>query len=320
MLQVQQHKGDSLMSYAGFNEVQKDVFVPVKTQSLMPNLPAGSYSVHQDRDGNTYFLRSDFTSDRIIDIPSAEFKGMVKEIDTFLAPDTQGKYKQYGFLYKRSFLLHGKPGMGKTVLVNRLAKDIISKGGVVLFNPNPSLLTTAFSVLNSLPSQPLTLVVFEEFDALVSDIDTEALMLSILDGEIQKDRIIYVATTNYFDKINKRLLRPGRFTSIIEVQAPNLESRIHFLNTKLNDMKESKAMAESTEGFSIDELKEAVLATKIYDMKMSDVKKRLKAARESIELASEVAVDNEIFNGAPLPNGGWVMTKSGTLAQTKKSW
>ena len=269
------------MSYQGFNEVAKNIFTPVKSQSLNPILPAGFYSITQDQNGNIYFTMQSFTTDKIIDIPSSEFKGMVKEIDTFLLPETKALYQDYGYLYKRSFLLHGKPGMGKTVLVSRLAKEVIDKGGVVFFNPSSHLLPHVFSMVKSMPTQPLTLVVLEEFDSIVSDPDEEANMLSILDGETQTSNVIYVATTNHFDKISKRLLRPGRFTSIIEVKAPNKESRIHYLNTKIKDSTEVEHLAGATEGFSVDELKEAVLATKIYGMGMEVIKKRLKDAREA---------------------------------------
>jgi SpoVK/Ycf46/Vps4 family AAA+-type ATPase len=69
---------------------------------------------------------------------------------------------------------------------------------------------------------------------------------------------MYIATTNYIDKIPARVRRPGRFSSVIKVGFPNAKARAHYLSTKLKDKAMIASIVERTDGFSIDELKEVV--------------------------------------------------------------
>jgi intein/homing endonuclease len=184
----------------------------------------------------------------------------------------------YGFslsddhLYLTSdFTIHHNTG--KSVIVNRIIKSVVDGGGVVLFNPNPELMVQAFSVLEDVQVDALTLVVFEEFDDMVDDYESE--LLSLLDGEVQKSNVMYLATTNNKDEIPSRILRPGRFSCLIEVKPANLEARQAFLKHKGVSLEEATDWASKTEGFTIDELKEVVLSVKCLGYTLDSVLKRV---------------------------------------------
>jgi Cdc6-like AAA superfamily ATPase len=264
--------------YAGYVEVATGVYTPSPNFTLKPRLNSGSYKLHINNKGEILISSFNLVSDEILDIPSPEFQLVKNEIGKFLMPDTQGKFINLGYLYKRSFMLHGPAGVGKTVIVNRVAQDVIRNGGVVLFNPSPEVLAHAFEAID-IDDNRLTMVIFEEFDELLED--SEDTLLSLLDGEIQKNNVVYCATTNHFDRVPKRLIRPSRFSTIVKVGSPNLECRIHYLNNKLKDEVKAETIAKLTEGFTIDELKEVVLMTECFEYDINLSLKRIKASRES---------------------------------------
>jgi len=198
----------------------------------------------------------EIVSDKILDLPSKEYVTVTRQIGEFLKSETRAKYKELDYVYKRSILLYGRPGTGKTCLINRIAADIVKVGGLVLFADYPStlsILDTMFCVQNQ---NSLAAVILEEFDKHMRSNGAE--LLTLLDGQIQRDNTMYLCTTNYIEKIPARILRPGRINIKIEVQYPDIEARLFYLMSKIKDIQVVNNIAEKTEGLSIDELKEVV--------------------------------------------------------------
>ena len=248
---------------------------PFKIDGTHQELPTGAYAPYWDHDRDqAVFNKLKLNSDSIIDLPSKEYDYVIKQMRHFLSPEVKQRYNDNGFLYKRSVMLHGKPGTGKTVIVNRVTQEALANGAVVLFNPSPDYMTEYFEALEATAPNKLTLVIFEEFEDLVQQHENE--LLSLLDGEIQKNNIIYLATTNYIDKIPIRMQRPGRFSSIIEVELPTPEARAAYLRAKKIKPELVPTWVETTDGFSVDELKETVLAVNCLDEKLPDVVARLR--------------------------------------------
>jgi len=224
-------------------------------------LPPGIYELgyNADRD-EVVFQKFKNEHDSLLDLPSKEYSSLVAELEHFMLPETKVKFEQNGFLYKRSAILWGAAGTGKSCLINRIANKVIDLQGVVLFNPDPRILPKAFKVLTEIEPETRVMVIFEEFDETIRRFEEQ--MLSILDGEVQKANVIYMAATNNIEKIPARIRRPGRFSSVVEIKFPDELARNHYLKVKLPDMtKEDRAeWVSKTEGLSIDELKETVLA------------------------------------------------------------
>jgi SpoVK/Ycf46/Vps4 family AAA+-type ATPase len=247
-----------------------------------PKLPAGHYQLHYIQEADQLlFERISFNSDEILELPSKEFQLVAGQIDTFLGDDSRKLFNDYNFVYKRSVLMHGVPGTGKTILANRIANKVVAGGGVVLFNPNPQILTKAFKVFDDIQPDTKIVVIFEELDQLLKNYEGE--LLHILDGEVQKDNIVYIATTNYISKVPARIMRPGRFSSIVQIQYPDAKCREYYLDKKIGhiDSKEEiKSIVKKTDGFSIDELKEVVLSNKCLQVPLDDVIGRINETKE----------------------------------------
>lgn len=268
-------------------------YVASSPSNSVNKLPPGVYElVLNPKTEQIYFKVTKNTHDELVDLPSKAFSTVVGEIENFMRPETKGKFKQHGFVYKRSSLLHGKPGTGKTCIANRVSSAVVKMGGVVIQNPDPRLLAAAYDILDHIQPETLVLVVLEEMEKLAQRFEEN--LLNLLDGEIQKENVIYIGTTNYIDKVPKRLQRPGRFSSVIEVPFPQAPEREFFLRAK-TDLRgeELKEWIKLTNGLSIDEVTECVRSVMCLGYQLEDVVKRFdKKAVEGTEDSEEDTEDD----------------------------
>lgn len=249
----------------------------------LTKLTPGVYTIHFDPNSGIFWFQ-DFNavSDTILELDSPEYKQITNEMAYFLRPETKKKFNDMGYIYKRSALLHGEPGTGKTCIVNRISRDVVKQDGIVLYVTNVALLKMAFDVLSDLQPETLTLAVFEEFDDIARS--NESQLLTLLDGEVQKENVMYLATTNYLERVPKRLYRPGRFSSVIKVNFPNAIARQQYFTSKLDaDFEHMKPFVEKTNGCSIDELKEVIQSVIILGNDLDDTLNRLKTTREFVQ-------------------------------------
>lgn len=249
-------------------------FKPISDISVLNKLPPGMYEVSVNAQGDIFFSKINTNHDELVDLPDTEYDQVIKEIQLFMQPQTKEAFEDNGFVYKRSTLLYGPPGTGKTCIVNRIAHSVINEGGVVLFSPNPGLLEESFKILDSIQPETRVMVIFEELDQLMVRYESE--LLNMLDGEIQKSNIIYVATTNYIDKIPARIRRPGRFSSVVKVSFPTANTRRFYLNHKFKNKVDVETWVSKTHGFSVDELKETVLSVLCLNADLDTVVARIK--------------------------------------------
>ncbi len=101
--------------------------------------------------------------------------------------------------------------------------------------------------------------------------EVETLLINVLDGIEQMDNVIYLATTNYTEKLPPRLLnRPNRFDRRIEIGYPTPEVREAYLRKKLkpadiNIIEESEKpiqyWVDSTKDFTLAHLCELIKST-----------------------------------------------------------
>ena len=245
-----------LKKYEAYLKVDKE-YQPVPGVSLCTKLSPGVYRVDWDQRSDTVsFAEMDSCHDKLVDLPGTEYDLVMSDMDTFLSKECIARFEEIGLIHKMNILLYGSPGTGKTCIVNRVSQKVIDSGGIVLFNPSPGSLKTTYEVLDAIQPETRVLVIFEEMDEHVRNDETK--LLHVLDGEVQKRNAMYIATTNYIDKIPARVRRPGRFASVIKVGFPSAQARKAYLSTKLKDPALISEIASKTEGFSIDELKEVV--------------------------------------------------------------
>jgi SpoVK/Ycf46/Vps4 family AAA+-type ATPase len=180
--------------------------------------------------------------------------------ESFLTPEAEKNYGKQGFLYKRSFLFFGPPGTGKSVLASKISDIAVArKDAVVLYPVCYEALERMLQVLDSTDKDRFKVIVLEEFDSLIHKHDT-SMWTTLLDGQFQSANRLLVATTNSVECIPSRLLRPGRFSSIVLIPPLDMRARETFLVAKGVTQSLANAIVEATDGFTVDDLKEVIQA------------------------------------------------------------
>lgn len=132
-------------------------------------------------------------------------------------------YAERGIPYRRGYLLHGPPGCGKSSFITALAGEI--EFGICLLNLSDRGLTDdrLNHLLSVAPQQSIILLedidaAFasrEETDKIKSAYDglnrvTFSGLLNCLDGVASTEARIVFMTTNYLERLDPALIRPGR--------------------------------------------------------------------------------------------------------------
>lgn len=119
---------------------------------------------------------------------------------------------------KRSVLMHGPYGTGKTLAAFRTAVEAVQHGWTFIYcRPGKDDLG---EVLQTAKLYQPSVVFFEDVDVVASSGDDDAVtrMLDMFDGITAKGtRLMAIMTTNHPDRIHKGMVRPGRLDAVIEV-------------------------------------------------------------------------------------------------------
>lgn len=132
-------------------------------------------------------------------------------------------YTQRGIPYRRGYLLYGPPGCGKSSFITALAGKL--EYGICLLNLSERGLTDdrLNHLLNVAPEQ--TIILLEDIDAAFVSREstlqqksaydglnriTFSGLLNCLDGVASTEARIVFMTTNYIDRLDPALIRPGR--------------------------------------------------------------------------------------------------------------
>lgn len=228
-----------------------------KTQRI---LDSGMYDIDSDR-GEPLFIKKDINVDDYLMFPDSKSDNILKEISDFW--NKSDVFKKFGFLHRRGILLYGSPGGGKTVIVQQIIKQIIDRKGIVFLCNNPDIFSTGIQAFREVePNRPVVCI-FEDLDSIIEHFGEDSI-LSILDGEDQIDKVLNIATTNYPEKLDKRLVaRPRRFDRVIKIGMPDENVRSIYFKEKLSiKQSEIDKWVRETEGFSFAAMAELVISVK----------------------------------------------------------
>lgn len=146
-------------------------------------------------------------------------------------------YHNRQLFYKTGILFYGLPGTGKSSLVKAIA---------TLFNR--SILNVSIAEFEHIDINKLTQAIntdtSQQYIVLLEDIDTLFLnrenetdkegrkvinkLLQFLDSNSSPNNVIFIATTNYIDRLDPALLRAGRFDLKVEINLLNYEETVRF--------------------------------------------------------------------------------------------
>lgn len=150
-------------------------------------------------------------------------ENIISHINNFI--NSEELYKSRDLIYKTGILLTGEPGTGKTSLVTALATYF--KWNLITINMEKFKYVNAQELADSITADPTRyIILMEDIDiTLNNDANSDEKdyqecvhkLMQFLDGNISPSGVIIIATTNHPERLDKRILRDGRFDITIYV-------------------------------------------------------------------------------------------------------
>lgn len=266
------------------------IYIP--SGKTVKTLEAGVYDIGESNQLGIYFQKLKVNTHNLIKFPDSRSEAVIEEIMHFW--ERRDKFKNRGegkasIMYKRGICLWGPPGSGKTCTVQLIVKDVTEKrdGICVIFN-HPRLFLNGMRILRQIHPDKKVVVLMEDLDSIIEQHD-ESEVLNILDGVNAFEDVVFLATTNYPEKLGHRIInRPSRFDKRIKIDFPNEAARAIYLESLLTkqEIKENKIdikkWVKDTIGFSMAHLKELFVAHVILGDEYDDALKHLRGMKSHI--------------------------------------
>jgi len=257
-------------------------------------LDSGYYELNHSQQTGIFLQRKSVSTDELFSLPSTELQDILVDIEKFW--ERVDKYKEYNFIHKRGILLYGRPGCGKSAIIQLCTQHLIEeKDGIVINITNMDQMDWYNRIIGDLrqvePERPL-IVIMEDLDGLASEGSwATSMILNLLDGIKQIDNVVYIATTNHPEKLEERITnRPSRFDRRYEVELPNEEVRRTYFEKKLTDEDlESIDLTEwvdRTHGMSLSHLRELVISVITMDNTFEETMERLDGMKRAPKVES----------------------------------
>jgi len=190
------------------------------------------------------------------------------ELNVFLAAATSRRdlMRRLGLGTNRGMLVAGPPGVGKTHLVRVIASELGSRFTTILADANAMRHMIAELYSASETFGP-TLVVLDDIDLVLGHRDSNgdngalADFLATLDGVLEREDILTIATTNDPKALDPAAQRSSRFDMVVTLPLPDEASRARILERYLAPLGlaiDCDAVSQSLEGATGADVKEVI--------------------------------------------------------------
>lgn len=167
-------------------------------------------------------------------LPKEMKESLIKDIDEFLVSEKW--YEEKAIPYKRGYLFYGTPGNGKTSVSVAMANYL-----------NRSIHTVTISEITDDASmrsvfrgvKASAVLLFEDVDTMFDGRKSKkgasfSTFLNCLDGVFYKHGSIVIMTTNYVNKLDPALIRPGRIDFKAEIINPEFDEVKNYIELFYN--------------------------------------------------------------------------------------
>lgn len=159
-------------------------------------------------------------------------------------------FEKLGIDPPKGVLLHGPPGVGKTMLARAVANEtdahfITINGPEIMSKYYGESEQTLRSIFREAEEKSPSIIFVDEIDAIApkreettGEVEKRvvAQMLASMDGMAGRGQVIVIAATNRAQAVDPALRRPGRFDREIEIGVPSAEGRFEILSIHTRGM------------------------------------------------------------------------------------
>ena len=202
---------------AANEEIIQELFL--EAYEFSKNKEKNMVSIRVLRKGS-WFLLNKLPSRKLDTIYLPNKNEIINDIELFYSNEKQ--YEAFGIPFKRNFLFSGPPGTGKSSLIFSLASYFEKDLAIMAIAPDMDDSSFMMSVSN-MPEN--SILILEDVDTLFNQRakahDNQSFLsfsaiLNVLDGIARKHGLITIMTTNFADRLDSALIRPGRIDKVIE--------------------------------------------------------------------------------------------------------
>lgn len=168
-----------------------------------------------------------------VSLSGSKLQNLLSDVKTFLA--SRDRYVSMGVPWRRGYLFYGEPGTGKSTTAIALANETRMSVAYLSLAARGLDDSTLVTAITSLPRH--TILLLEDIDAAMPDRKKTAIsnmnlnssspddefneedrssqltlsgLLNALDGIVSPEGMVVIMTTNYQDRLDHALIRPGR--------------------------------------------------------------------------------------------------------------
>jgi hypothetical protein len=204
------------------------------------------------------------------------------------------------------FVVHHNSG--KSCTIQLIMEDVVNREGIVIKFTDPFLFTQGMRVLRQIQEDTPVVVIIEDIDSFL-EMYNESEILNVLDGVNEVNKVVFLATTNYPEKLGARIVnRPSRFDKRFRIGYPSKASRRMYFEHLIGEGDENKLKqkisdlnldldrwVEDTDEMSVAHLKELFIQVVIIGDTYEESIETLKSMKENLE---DKEFDSEIgFSG-----------------------
>lgn len=150
------------------------------------------------------------------------------------------KYKKLGICSPHGILLHGEPGVGKSLMSKCIIKASGRKSFIVRKNkPDRDFIDYIKETFDQAKAESPSIIVLDDLDKFSNDdydhrnAQEYVTVQSCID-DIRNDEVFVIATVNDIDLLPDSLIRTGRFDRVIEINRPEEEEATEIIRYHLS--------------------------------------------------------------------------------------
>lgn len=256
------------------------------TSKTCPRISPGVYDINVCSTRGLYFEKIPIITRNLIRFPQTNIDRVVGEIQKFW--EREDIFREFHLTHKRGIILWGPAGSGKTCAIQLIMNDVVERQGIVVRFGHPHIFTEGMRVMREIEPTTPVVVLMEDIDSTIQ-MYNESDVLNILDGVNQIEKAVYLATTNYPERLGPRIInRPSRFDRRFKIGYPDPESREIYLNHLIGPTKKPDDLGinigrwvEDTDGFSFAHIKELFVGVVILADEYSECLATLTSMKET---------------------------------------